>query len=258
MLVVFAAALGFLGLCLCIAMVVSSSSSPAPAAPGQQPVFGGAPGQPRGRYVRQTGAKPPACGWYGCFPRGMGPSRSLSNGKQWLDVAGLTEANPDAWPRYDGQQFWNPYALNGKEMDGGILMDAVGDMPVVDPPKDRLDMPYFMRPSWQTGSSAAAQLYKQKCAKKVRTRGKLYYVGPTRGGASVGGYVWYIHPRMDDPSLTGWAGASQFIPQPIGQVEDAKSRNEDALDLMKNGAELPPWMRQGPNSAEQAIRSFCK
>ena len=215
------------------------------------------------KYVVQTGAKPPPCGWHGCFvhPKKPGaklPSRNLSNGQKWMDIAGLTESNVPTWPRYNGQQFWNPYALNGREEDGGII-NPPGVMPVVDPPKDRYIGPYWMKPSWQTGSTDLANYYQQKCAKRVKTPGRLYYVGPVRSGregVQVGGYVWVVHPRNDAPSGEGW---THFIPQPReSPVEAPKYRNEDAADLLKQGAELPPWSRRGPHAAEQAIRAYCK
>ena len=218
-----------------------------------------------GGFVKQSGAKPPPCGWYGCMtiPKKPGvkfPSRNFSD-KPWVNIGGLTMDGYEKWPRYDGKQFWDPYALNGREEDGGILND-VGVMPIVNPPKDRYGEPYYMEPSWQTGSTSLADYYRQKCAKHVRTRGKLYYVGPQKGGVeghSVGAYVWVLNPRHDDPKASKW---TRFIPQDEFKdpkyMEEAKYRNEGALALLRDGAELPPWNRRGPLSAEQAIRFFCK
>lgn len=222
------------------------------------------PTQGSAKFVRQSGASPPPCGWHGCFthpkkPQVKLPSRNLSNGKPWLDIAGLKEGDVSRWPRHNSQQFWNPYALNGREEDGGIVNEP-GVMPVVDPPRDRYGLPYRMKPSWQTGSTALADFYKTKCAKRVKTKGRLYYVGPARSGkdgVQAGSYVWIIHPRNDVPSIgDGW---THFIPQPgESPVEEARFRNEDAADLLKQGAELPPWSRRGPHATEQAIRAHCK
>lgn len=213
----------------------------------------------KSRYVQQRFAKPPEpCGWYGCMrhPKtgAQVQTRPISNGKPWVDVAGYSEDNWHKWPKDVSGQYWNPYAITGREEDGGIITEEVGDMPVVDPPKNRRNGPYWMQATWQTGPTDIAKLYKEKCAKRVKTRGRLYYLGPRKGVSKEvvvpGAYVWIAN----NPS--GW---THFIPEPLVRMAgEARYRDEDALNLMKQGAELPPWNRRGPHVAAGAIRQFCK
>lgn len=192
------------------------------------------------------------------------PSPGGFSKAKWLDVGGLTYDGYAAWPRHKKGQYWNPYATCGKEMDGGIVRSQLGDLPMVNPPRARFGKPYNMEPTWMTGPTAPNDLYKAKCAKKIKHPGKLYYVGPNstkNAGNTDGAYTWVVIGKSKGtPGAKDFVlGPGHFIPQPSKQYRQSKQLdNEDALDLMKSGVELPPWYRRGTHAAEQAIRSYCR
>ena len=252
-----AAMMGFVGLCVCVMVMSSSAGADGPT--GSTTASYPTAVLPRGKFVQQTFAKPPEpCGWYGCF---MGSrSGNVSQGK-WADVPGLTEANVDKWPRLSGKTYWNPYATSGREEDGGIVTPRVGDLPTVDPPKDRYKYPYNMDPLWMSGSDDTNNYYKARCTKYVKHRGKLYYQGPSgeSGAGTVGGsYIWLVIPQR---TPGGGRPAFQFYSESQPAREDARYRvnNYDhALEFLRLGAELPPWYRKGPWAMDKPIRDFCK
>lgn len=233
------------GVLLCVLLVVvvamavsGGQSTTAPTAP-----------LPPGGWVRQTDALPYKCSWGGSwFPCELDMANA-SQGK-WLDVGGLDAHDATRWPSSSSKTFWNPYATTGQYFDGGVRM-PVGELPTVNPPKERYGFPYNMEPLWQQGSTDTNEYYKKHC--KVTTRGTLYYTGPNRAaGGSGGSYVWYLRP-----TVTG--KATEFVPQPPKSwAKDKMNDADQTVEWIKSGHELPPWERRGILSMDAVIRQHCK
>lgn len=242
--------------CILIAFFLLSGSSSSPNT-GNGGGTGGpvAPGAPLvGGYVQQH-FNIPKCGWYGCF-FGTEPSSSLFS-KKWLDIGGLKGDTTDGWPSYGYAQMWNPYATSGVYFDGGVRTVNPGDLPTVNPPKDRVAHPYNMDPLWQQGSTDLNEYYKKHC--KIKIRGTLGYQGPNKADGGTGGhYSWRVNGNTV-PGQLRTEGRGMYLSQPRKEIASSKYHDVTLpVEMIQRGEELPPWWRRGPHSLDTVIRQHCK
>jgi hypothetical protein len=189
--------------------------------------------------------------------------------------------------RNDEYRWWKPYGTAGATYeDGGLLPTAPGELPVVEPPKDRLGTPYFMKPRWLEGDASVNEYYKQNCP--IRVHGRLHYEGPentcanasfdsdtTNPGekevcdAEPGGYVWGWLERFPNGNFNDQARNGPRM-QPVPTTTKAATgidaehnrqmwarQRTWAEFYLKHGYELPPWFRRGPEAMGDLIRAAC-
>lgn len=185
----------------------------------------------------------------------MGPLfESGTYSRKRYDVGGLTD-DSSKWPKYSTSEtpYWEPYGSSGARVQNGIVFPVQGQLPTVNPPRSRYDSPYFMEPTWQSGSTDVDDYYVRNCS--VDYRGTLSYEGPHRRcssknpqncWATQGGYKWMV------VTPTGGSVSSQNH----GSTNDFTSI---VSQLLKEGRELPPWARRGKHSvaAFPHIRRAC-
>lgn len=233
-----------------------------------------------------AGSRVPDPGALGGTPEG--PSTPVGAGRSTRglrDVGGLTadsKAGMAAWPRVKlspGENTnWWPHPGRGVAVDDkGFLVTRFGDLPAVQPPRERLGSPYFMRPLWLEGSTAANDYYVRKCRSRVRMSGRLAYEGPqcvTGAGCEAGAWKWHYRSRETDGS--GGPKSLGVMPQPLanlGAAMGARSASEEASvearvqegavldvrDMIQEGIELPPWYRRGKfaDAALKAMKAAC-
>lgn len=209
----------------------------------------------------------------------------------FLDYGGFkggAYADANTWKvwRNDQYRWWRPYGLPGAVYeDGGLLPPAPGELPVVNPPKERLGAPYFMRPRWLEGDESVNEYYKQHCP--IRVHGRLHYEGPentcanasfdsdtTNAGeqercdAEPGHYVWGWLEQFPDGTFNDQARSgprmetgptTQQLPG-IGGEHNRQlwARQQKWAEFyLRHGYELPPWYRRGAEAMGPLIRKMC-
>lgn len=210
------------------------------------------------------------------------------------DIGGYkskVNADQNEWKVWRDDDFiwWKPYGPPGAVYeDGGLLPDAPGELPVVDPPKDRYGAPYFMEPRWLKGNREVNEYYKKNCP--IRVHGRLHYEGPYNICANAsfdsdttaqgekelcapeaGGYSWgwlekFPGGRYNDRARIGPTMMPSSPVDASGKVKrdkygrhanHRKIDREKAEFYLKWGYELPPWYRAGPDAVPDLIRKHC-